>query len=211
MYLLDTNILSELIKKRPSPNVLSRLDSKTAQTLFTSSICIMELRFGGALREDSEVFWKKIDREILSRINVIYIGLSEALAAGDILASLRKTGQIIGVDLRLFLLRRLDNPRNVSPRLRSLHLLRRLRVQRCGVQGVQHTLRALWVACDGDGPLLPLFAELGGGSPVVQGASVDAHGACELGVGFEGPFCWCGDQPVQVGLVSGVGERSHRC
>jgi predicted nucleic acid-binding protein len=58
----------------------------------------MELRFGSALREDSEVFWKKIDREILSRVNVIHIGLSEALAAGDILASLRKTGQIIGVE-----------------------------------------------------------------------------------------------------------------
>ena len=98
MYLLDTNILSELIKKRPNPNVLSRLDSKPAQTLFTSSICIMELRLGSALREDSVVFWKKIDQEILSRVNVIHMGLNEALAAGDILAALRKTGQIIGVE-----------------------------------------------------------------------------------------------------------------
>ena len=98
MYLLDTNILSELIKKRPSPYVMSRLDCKPAHTLFTSSICIMELRFGSALREDSEVFWERIDQEIISRVNILHIGIKEALAAGDILASLRKTGQIIGVE-----------------------------------------------------------------------------------------------------------------
>jgi len=95
MYLLDTNILSELIKKSPSPNVLSRLDSKPAQTLFTSSICVMELRFGSALREDAEVFWKRINQEILTRVNLIHMGIKEALAAGDILAAVRKSGQVI--------------------------------------------------------------------------------------------------------------------
>ena len=61
MYLLDTNILSELVKKRPNPQVLSQLRSKSALTLFTSCICIMELRFGSALRDDFEVFWEKIN------------------------------------------------------------------------------------------------------------------------------------------------------
>ena len=98
MYLLDTNILSELAKKRPSPNVLSRLNTKAAQTLFTSSICVMELRYGSALREDSEVFWQRINIEIISRVKIIRLGLKEALAAGDILASLRKSGQIIGIE-----------------------------------------------------------------------------------------------------------------
>jgi len=60
MYLLDTNILSELIKKHPSPSVLSQLSSKPAHTLFTSCICVMELRFGSVLREDTEIFWEKV-------------------------------------------------------------------------------------------------------------------------------------------------------
>ena len=93
-----TNILSELIKKRLSPYVLSHLDSKPAQALFTSSICIMELRFGSALREDSEEFWQRINEEIISRVKIIHIGQKEASAAGDILATLRKTGQIIGIE-----------------------------------------------------------------------------------------------------------------
>jgi len=58
----------------------------------------MELRFGSSLREDFEKFWQKITNEIISRVNVLPIGEKEALAAGDILASLRKTGQGIGME-----------------------------------------------------------------------------------------------------------------
>ena len=98
MYLLDTNILSELVKKRPNPHVLSRLQSKPALTLFTSCICVMELRFGSALRDDFEDFWEKITTEIISRVKIIPIGEKEALISGDILADLRKTGQTIGME-----------------------------------------------------------------------------------------------------------------
>ena len=98
MYLLDTNILSELIKRHPNSHVLSRLGSKPPHTLFTSSICIMELRCGSALREDFQTFWQKIAQEIISRVNIVPIGEKEALAVGDILAGLRKSGQIIGLE-----------------------------------------------------------------------------------------------------------------
>jgi len=98
MYLLDTNILSELIKKRPSQNVLSRLRAKPAHMLFTSCICIMELRFGSALRNDFEMFWGKINREIITRVTILPIGPQEAMVSGDILANLRKTGRPIGLE-----------------------------------------------------------------------------------------------------------------
>ena len=98
MYLLDTNILSELIKRHPSPHLLSQLGSKPAHSLFTSSICVMELRFGSALRDDFETFWQQIIREIISRVNIVPIGEKEAMVAGDILADLRKTGNIIGLE-----------------------------------------------------------------------------------------------------------------
>jgi len=98
MYLLDTNILSELTKKRPNPHLLSQLRSKPSHSLFTASICLMELRFGSALREDSGSFWEKINREIISRVNIIPLGEKEALAAGDILADLKKSGQPIGIE-----------------------------------------------------------------------------------------------------------------
>jgi len=98
MYLLDTNILSELIKRHPNSHLLSKLGSKPAHSLFTSSICMMELRFGSALRDDFEAFWQKIAKEIISRVNIVPVGEKEALAAGDILADLRKSGQTIGLE-----------------------------------------------------------------------------------------------------------------
>lgn len=98
MYLLDTNILSDLIKKRPNRGLLSQLRSKAGHDLVTSSICVMELRFGSSLREDSKRFWGKVENEIISRVKVLSSGSAEALIAGDILARLRKTGQIIGME-----------------------------------------------------------------------------------------------------------------
>jgi predicted nucleic acid-binding protein len=56
MYLLDTNALSELLKKRPKPQFLTHLRRHPAETFFTSSICVMELRHGSWRREDHTVF-----------------------------------------------------------------------------------------------------------------------------------------------------------
>jgi predicted nucleic acid-binding protein len=98
MYLLDTNILSELIKKRPNPHLIKCLSSQSSENLFTSVICVMELRMGSALRDDFHLFCKRISDEIISRVNIIPIGADEAQAAGDIIAILRKTGQLIGIE-----------------------------------------------------------------------------------------------------------------
>lgn len=98
MYLLDTNILSELMKKRPNPHFLKRLRSQSSQSLFTSSTCVFELRFGSALRDDFNTFWPRIMDEIISRITVLPFGENEAHMAGDILARLQKTGRTIGIE-----------------------------------------------------------------------------------------------------------------
>lgn len=97
-YLLDTNVLSELMKKRPNRRVVNRLTSLPAQALFTSCICTMELRFGSALREDFETFWSRICEEILSKVTVLSFGTEEALTAGDTLAYLQKSGRLIGIE-----------------------------------------------------------------------------------------------------------------
>ena len=98
MYLLNTNILSELIKKRPSPLVLSQMGSKPAHTLYTSCICVMELRFGSLLRGDAEGFWEKVTQEIISKVTIVPITGREALSAGNILAELRKKSEGIGLE-----------------------------------------------------------------------------------------------------------------
>lgn len=74
------------MKKSPNRHMLSRLRSKPVHSLFTSCVCVSELRFGCSLRADFEEFWARINREIISRINVVALGQKEAVVAGDILA-----------------------------------------------------------------------------------------------------------------------------
>lgn len=98
MFLLDTNILSDLVKKKPHPYLLSRLSSLPVHNLFTSVICLMELRYGCALRDDFDSFWSKIVSRVISQVQVIPFGPEESLIAGDLLAQLRKKGQSIGLE-----------------------------------------------------------------------------------------------------------------
>ncbi|SPD73172.1 conserved hypothetical protein [uncultured Desulfobacterium sp.] len=97
-YLLDTNILSQLIKKSPNSHLITRLASKSPQSLVTSCICVMELRFGSALRKDFESFWSNVFEEILSRVGILPLGFEEVLIAGDTLAQLQKAGEPIGIE-----------------------------------------------------------------------------------------------------------------
>ena len=98
MYLLDTNALSELIKRRPQPQFMHRLREYPAEMFFTSCICVMELRYGSSRRPDKDTFWARIEREILSRVTILDFGLQEALVAGDLLAHLSGRGERIGIE-----------------------------------------------------------------------------------------------------------------
>ncbi len=58
----------------------------------------MELRFGCALRSDSEIFWKRITSEVLSRVTILSLDVSETEIAGQLLASFKKSGRLIGLE-----------------------------------------------------------------------------------------------------------------
>ena len=97
-YLLDTNVLSEVIRKRPEPRVVERLRDVPAGSIFTSVVCVTELRYGARRRPEGDVLWERIAREVLSRVRVLPFGDAEALRAGDLLAALESAGQPIGIE-----------------------------------------------------------------------------------------------------------------
>jgi tRNA(fMet)-specific endonuclease VapC len=97
-YLLDTNVLSEVIKKRPSERVLARLRVAPATGLATSAICVMELRFGAARVPASRELWTRVTRDVLTLVRILPLGADEAVRAGELLAALESTGESIGVE-----------------------------------------------------------------------------------------------------------------
>jgi tRNA(fMet)-specific endonuclease VapC len=97
-YLLDTNVLSEVVKKRPAPSVVARLRAAAADSLVTSSVCVMELRFGAARHPKGPALWQRLRREVLARVKVLALGEVEAVRAGELLADLEARGEQIGIE-----------------------------------------------------------------------------------------------------------------
>lgn len=97
-FLLDTNVLSEIIRKRPSASVVDRLRALPPQALFTSSICLMELRFGAARVPHGAALWERIRREVLPLVTILPVGEAVAQRAGETLAALESRGALIGVE-----------------------------------------------------------------------------------------------------------------
>ena len=98
MFLLDTNIISELMKKQPRPNLLERLQNCPSSSLCTATVCVMELRYGALRVPNSDPLWTKIQKRILSKLTIINFTYKEALKAAEVLAHLHSTGQPIGVE-----------------------------------------------------------------------------------------------------------------
>ena len=97
-YLLDTNVLSEVIRKDPNRGVLRRLNEIAARDVVTSAVCVAELRHGTARVAHGALLWQRIAREILSRVDILPLGEAEAVRAGDLLATLEARGEPIGIE-----------------------------------------------------------------------------------------------------------------
>ncbi len=96
-YLLDTNVLSEIVRRKPDPQVLERLRMIAEEQLFSSEVCAMELRFG-ASRSAKRKLWNRIESEVLGRVTLLAFDHDAAICAGDIVADLMSQGSPIGVE-----------------------------------------------------------------------------------------------------------------
>jgi tRNA(fMet)-specific endonuclease VapC len=97
VYLLDTNILSEITRRQPNLPVVRRIFSYDRRLMFASEITRFELRLGAALRLNSAEQWARIEREILPRVNWLPIDGAVSVAAANLYAELQQAGQLIEV------------------------------------------------------------------------------------------------------------------
>ncbi len=96
IYLLDTDVLSQLMRKRAHAGLLARLRRQPAQALCTTAVNVMELRHGSARRDDHASFWPRIEELILSRVRILAFDEVAARLAGDLRAELERLGTPIG-------------------------------------------------------------------------------------------------------------------
>jgi toxin FitB len=80
VYLLDTNLLSELVRARPHPRVLARFEGTPDEDLFTSAVCVEEIRFGCCLVPEGEAKWRKVMAKVLTRVTVVEVDATSGIS-----------------------------------------------------------------------------------------------------------------------------------
>lgn len=102
MIVLDTNVLSALMLKVPDRTVVSWLDRQPAESIWTTSISVFEIRFGLAILDDGRrkdrlqrAFEAVLEEELGGR--VLDFDRSSAEATAALLAERRRAGRILEI------------------------------------------------------------------------------------------------------------------
>jgi predicted nucleic acid-binding protein len=102
-YLFDTDILSDLLRRAPSPSLIRRLALTPADEQATSSITLGELYYGAnRLAAGSETLVERIDSTLLPNLAVLAFDVQAARRYGELRAELERAGTPIGdADMRI--------------------------------------------------------------------------------------------------------------
>lgn len=103
MIILDTNILSSVMRETPDPIIVEWLDSQARESIWTTAITVFEIRLGlsilekGKRRARLEQSFQLALEEILEG-RVLPFDMISAITSADIAAKRRRKG--ITVDMR---------------------------------------------------------------------------------------------------------------
>ncbi len=97
-YLLDTNIVSELVAKHPNPRVVQWIDTLDPNSVYLSVITIGELRKGieklsDSKRKDTLRMWLNDDLLIRFSGRLLVLDLPVMLTWGEMVGQLERAGQ----------------------------------------------------------------------------------------------------------------------
>ena len=101
MILVDTNVVSELWKVVPNPDVLAWIDAQTVETLYLSAVTVAELRFGLATMPQGKrrtIYQERLENDVLPTFTgrVLPFDLEASQAYADLMARARTGGNAIG-------------------------------------------------------------------------------------------------------------------
>ncbi|MGK8485582.1 PIN domain-containing protein [Nocardia asiatica] len=101
MIVLDTNVLSEPLRKAPNPRVVAWIDAQPLHTLYLSAITVAELRFGIAAMPEGRrrlVLCERLETRVLPLFagRVLAFDLTASAAYAELMAAARAAGAAIG-------------------------------------------------------------------------------------------------------------------
>jgi len=102
MILVDTNVVSEPLRRAPEPRVAEWLDAQALETLFLSAITVAELRFGVrslSAGRRQERLHEDLEGQVLPMFagRVLSFDLAASQAYAELMANARSEGRTIPV------------------------------------------------------------------------------------------------------------------
>jgi len=92
-YLLDTDVLSQLINKRQNLSVIRKLATLPAARQFASTISIAELYYGASLAAPALNFCQAIEEKIIANVQIIPFDLKAAQQYGQLRSHQERLGR----------------------------------------------------------------------------------------------------------------------
>lgn len=97
-YILDTNVVSELVAQNPDHHVIQWVESVDPESLFLSVITIGEIKKGveklsSSKRKKNLIAWLEQDLLVRFREHILPIDTSVVMTWGRLLAELEKSGK----------------------------------------------------------------------------------------------------------------------
>ncbi len=131
MYLLDTNILSNLIRRVPSPALIARLAVTPSEQQFTSTITVGELIYGARKAVDRQEYWiEQIEQRLLPNVHVLTFDQAAAYQYGALRAWLEQQGTpLADADMRIAAVALAQNLILVTGNVRHFQRVPNLRVE----------------------------------------------------------------------------------
>jgi predicted nucleic acid-binding protein len=102
VIVLDTNVVSALMRREPDPKVVAWLDGVPAESVWTTAVTVFEIQFGLALlvpsrrrRQLEEAFARALEDDLEQRI--LPFDQSAADVAGAMAAMRRRAGRSVEI------------------------------------------------------------------------------------------------------------------
>jgi len=92
MYLLDTDVLSNVVKRQPSGLLIRKLKTVPRELQFTSAINIGEIYYGAGRSARMEEILRAFETHVFPNISVLPFDEASGKIFGKIKADLEKTG-----------------------------------------------------------------------------------------------------------------------
>ncbi|MBW2264865.1 MAG: type II toxin-antitoxin system VapC family toxin [Deltaproteobacteria bacterium] len=92
MYLFDTDCLSNIVKKHPSPLLLKKLNVLPQEFQFSTSVNVCEIYYGAYRSKNRKRILKAYEEKVFPNLNILAFDTESGRICGRLKAGLEKKG-----------------------------------------------------------------------------------------------------------------------